>query len=129
MQVENDYDKEVYDGDIGFVEEVDSEAGDLTAGFDDRSVTYGFGELDHPQEPGVGISSGDHSRDDPALRHAATEPALHRHHQGQEACRAGGPEKGRSHRCPQCLGTAEVVKTGGMAGSRVRGRSTIGEAR
>jgi putative tryptophan/tyrosine transport system substrate-binding protein len=59
----------------------------------------------------------------------ATEPALHRHHQGQEACRAGGPEKGRSHRCPQCLGTAEVVKTGGMAGSRVRGRSTIGEAR
>jgi hypothetical protein len=24
MQVENDYDKEVYDGDIGFVEEVDS---------------------------------------------------------------------------------------------------------
>jgi len=29
MQVENDYDKEVYNGDIGFVEEVESEAGDL----------------------------------------------------------------------------------------------------
>jgi exodeoxyribonuclease V alpha subunit len=46
MQVENDYDKEVYNGDIGFVEDVDSEAGDLTASFDSRSVTYGFGELD-----------------------------------------------------------------------------------
>jgi exodeoxyribonuclease V alpha subunit len=46
MQVENDYDKEVYNGDIGFVDDVDSEAGDLTARFDGRSVTYGFGELD-----------------------------------------------------------------------------------
>jgi exodeoxyribonuclease V alpha subunit len=46
MQVENDYDKEVYNGDIGFVEDVDSEAGDLIASFDGRSVTYGFGELD-----------------------------------------------------------------------------------
>ena len=46
MQIENDYDKEVYNGDIGFVEDVDSEAGDLTARFDGRSVTYGFGELD-----------------------------------------------------------------------------------
>jgi exodeoxyribonuclease V alpha subunit len=34
------------DGDIGFVEDVDSEAGDLTAGFDGRSATYGFGEFD-----------------------------------------------------------------------------------
>ena len=46
MQVENDYDKEVYNGDIGFVGDVDSEAGNLTARFDGRSVTYGFGELD-----------------------------------------------------------------------------------
>ena len=46
MQVENDYDKEVYNGDIGFVEGVDADAGDLTASFDGRSVTDGFGELD-----------------------------------------------------------------------------------
>ena len=46
MQVENDYDKEVYNGDIGYVEDVDPEAGELSAGFDGRSVTYGFGELD-----------------------------------------------------------------------------------
>ena len=46
MQVENDYDKEVYNGDIGFVAEVDPELGELTAHFDGRSVTYAFGELD-----------------------------------------------------------------------------------
>ena len=46
MQIENDYDKEVYNGDIGYVDDVDPEAGELTASFDGRSVTYGFGELD-----------------------------------------------------------------------------------
>ena len=46
MQIENDYDKEVYNGDIGFVTNVDPEEGELTASFDGRAVTYGFGELD-----------------------------------------------------------------------------------
>jgi exodeoxyribonuclease V alpha subunit len=46
MQIENDYDKEVYNGDIGFVERVDPELGELAANFDGRTVTYGFGELD-----------------------------------------------------------------------------------
>jgi exodeoxyribonuclease V alpha subunit len=46
MQIENDYDKEVYNGDIGYVENVEPNDGELTAIFDGRSVTYGFGELD-----------------------------------------------------------------------------------
>jgi exodeoxyribonuclease V alpha subunit len=46
MQIENDYDKEVYNGDIGYVEDVDPDAAELTASFDGRLVTYGFGELD-----------------------------------------------------------------------------------
>jgi exodeoxyribonuclease V alpha subunit len=46
MQIENDYDKEVYNGDIGYVEDVELDDGELTASFDGRSVTYGFGELD-----------------------------------------------------------------------------------
>jgi exodeoxyribonuclease V alpha subunit len=46
MQIENDYDKEVYNGDIGYVEKVDLEEGELAATFDGRSVTYAFGELD-----------------------------------------------------------------------------------
>ena len=46
MQIENDYDKEVYNGDIGFVTDVEPVEGELTASFDGRPVTYGFGELD-----------------------------------------------------------------------------------
>ncbi len=46
MQIENDYDKEVYNGDIGYIDDVDPEADELVASFDGRSVTYGFGELD-----------------------------------------------------------------------------------
>ncbi|WP_247883377.1 SF1B family DNA helicase RecD2 [Azospirillum brasilense] len=46
MQVENNYDKEVYNGDLGIVSAVDAEEGTLTATFDGRPVTYDFGELD-----------------------------------------------------------------------------------
>ena len=46
MQIENDYDKEVYNGDIGYIDNVDLDAGELRARFDGRAVTYGFGELD-----------------------------------------------------------------------------------
>ena len=46
MQIENDYDKEVYNGDIGYVTSVEPDDGELTASFDGRSITYGLGELD-----------------------------------------------------------------------------------
>jgi len=46
MQIENDYEKEVYNGDVGYVDAVDLDTGELTASFDGRAVTYGFGELD-----------------------------------------------------------------------------------
>jgi exodeoxyribonuclease V alpha subunit len=46
MQIENDYDKEVYNGDIGFIDDVDPNVGEIVASFDGRSVNYGFGELD-----------------------------------------------------------------------------------
>ena len=46
MQIENDYDKEVYNGDLGLVTGVDTDTSELTADFEGRAVTYGFGELD-----------------------------------------------------------------------------------
>jgi exodeoxyribonuclease V alpha subunit len=46
MQVRNDYDKEVWNGDSGVIESVDSEAETLTVHFDDRAVEYGLDELD-----------------------------------------------------------------------------------
>ena len=46
MQIENDYEKEVYNGDVGYIDAVDLDTGELIASFDGRPVTYGFGELD-----------------------------------------------------------------------------------
>jgi exodeoxyribonuclease V alpha subunit len=46
MQIENDYEKEVYNGDIGYIDDVDADTGELITSFDGRAVTYGFGELD-----------------------------------------------------------------------------------
>ena len=46
IQTENDYDKDVFNGDIGQVAAIDPEAREATVRFDSRSVVYGFGELD-----------------------------------------------------------------------------------
>jgi exodeoxyribonuclease V alpha subunit len=46
MQIENNYDREVYNGDIGFVAGIDRDEDELIAEFDGRRVHYPFGELD-----------------------------------------------------------------------------------
>ncbi len=46
MQIENDYDREVYNGDLGIVSGIDMEEGEITVDFEGREVIYGFGELD-----------------------------------------------------------------------------------
>jgi exodeoxyribonuclease V alpha subunit len=46
MQTENDYDKEVFNGDLGTVTRIDEEEGILRANFDGREVEYAFAELD-----------------------------------------------------------------------------------
>jgi exodeoxyribonuclease V alpha subunit len=46
MQTANDYDKDVFNGDIGFVRTVEPDAQEVVIDFDGRSVTYDFGELD-----------------------------------------------------------------------------------
>jgi hypothetical protein len=50
MQVENDYDREVYNGDLGIVRRIDQEEAELVVTFDGRDVSYGFGELDELDE-------------------------------------------------------------------------------
>ncbi len=80
MQIENDYDKEVYNGDIGQVVDVDPEAGELTARFERtrpclrlrRAGHAGAGLCrDRAQKPGLGVSGGGHPGADAALRDAA----------------------------------------------------------
>ncbi|HYZ33417.1 MAG TPA: ATP-dependent RecD-like DNA helicase, partial [Crenalkalicoccus sp.] len=46
MQLDNDYEKEVFNGDLGTITGLEAEAGELTVAFDGRDVAYGFGELD-----------------------------------------------------------------------------------
>jgi len=46
IQTENDYDKEVFNGDIGIVERIDPVEHEVTIRFDGRMVNYDFGELD-----------------------------------------------------------------------------------
>jgi exodeoxyribonuclease V alpha subunit len=46
MQIENDYDKEVYNGDLGLVSRIDMEEGEIAVDFEGREVVYGFGDLD-----------------------------------------------------------------------------------
>lgn len=46
MQIRNDYDKEVFNGDIGTVTRVDMEERELTVDFDGRNVVYDVAELD-----------------------------------------------------------------------------------
>ena len=76
MQVENDYDREVYNGDLGIVRGSIVEEGELVVDFDGRDVSYGFGELDElvlgvcdddPQKPGLGIPGRGDPADDAAL--------------------------------------------------------------
>ncbi|HET9793493.1 MAG TPA: ATP-dependent RecD-like DNA helicase [Thermoanaerobaculia bacterium] len=46
MQTVNDYEKNVFNGDIGRVRSIDAGEQEVTVAFDGRSVAYGFGELD-----------------------------------------------------------------------------------
>ena len=46
MQIRNNYEKEVFNGDIGIVESTDPEERELTVSFEGRSVPYDISELD-----------------------------------------------------------------------------------
>jgi exodeoxyribonuclease V alpha subunit len=46
IQTENDYKKEVFNGDIGTIEKIDPVEHEVSIKFDDRPVAYDFGELD-----------------------------------------------------------------------------------
>jgi exodeoxyribonuclease V alpha subunit len=112
MQIENDYDKEVYNGDIGYIDDVAPNAGEIVASFDGRSVTYGFGELDM-LVPAYATTIHTNS----ALRHAAAEPSLHRRHARQAAGRVGRAEEGDRHCGAQRVWPSAVVETGRAAGT------------
>lgn len=46
IQTENDYDKDVFNGDIGQIRAIDGEEQEVKVRFDEREVIYSYGELD-----------------------------------------------------------------------------------
>ena len=46
MQTDNNYDKEVFNGDLGYVRRIEPELQEMTIEFDGKKVEYQFGELD-----------------------------------------------------------------------------------
>ncbi|GAC1667691.1 MAG: hypothetical protein PVS2B1_25740 [Candidatus Dormibacteraceae bacterium] len=46
METQNDYDREVFNGDLGMVTGIDDEEEAVIVTFDGREVIYPFGELD-----------------------------------------------------------------------------------
>jgi exodeoxyribonuclease V alpha subunit len=45
IQLKNDYDREVFNGDLGIIAAIDSEEQELMVRFDDRDVTYDYADL------------------------------------------------------------------------------------
>ena len=108
MQVENNYDREVFNGDIGFIAKIDHEEGEVTidyrrpSGCATRSAssTRWCSPMRRPstsrrapEYPAVVIPV-----DDPALRHAATQSALHGNDARQAPGGARRPAQGGRHR-------------------------------
>ena len=46
MQIRNNYDKEVFNGDIGRIQNIDTESQEVTISFDGRTVAYDYPDLD-----------------------------------------------------------------------------------
>ena len=46
IQMQNNYQKEVFNGDVGFIKEINESEKELTVDFEGRLVVYDFGELD-----------------------------------------------------------------------------------
>jgi hypothetical protein len=100
-----------------FVSDVEPEEGKLTASFDGRSVTYGFGELDALVPAYAASIHKSQGSEYPAV----VIPVMTQHyamlqrHPRQAACRPGWPEEGRRHCGAQRLGPAAVVEAAGVA--------------
>jgi len=46
MQIRNNYDKEVFNGDIGRISKIDREEQEIIVNYDGRMVSYEYSELD-----------------------------------------------------------------------------------
>jgi exodeoxyribonuclease V alpha subunit len=119
MQVANDHEREVYNGDLGIIRRIDLEESELIVDFDGREITYDFGELDElvlayattihksqgSEYPAVVIPLT--TQHYPMLQRNLVYTAVTR---GKAAGGAGGPEEGTVHRRPRPADPPAVVE-------------------
>jgi ATP-dependent RecD-like DNA helicase SH3 domain len=108
IQTENNYDKEVFNGDIGQVDSINATERELVIRYETRLVTYDYGELDEVSlTPSVSTNrkAQNFRCCDPASNaavHAArTQSRLYRNHTREEAGGAGGRSESTSRRDPK----------------------------
>ena len=106
IQTENDYNRDVFNGDLGVIESINRIEQEMVVNFEGRQVEYDFGDLDEialayvlsiHKIARVGVPLRRDPPAHPALHDAPTEPALHGGHQGEEAGRPGRHEEGVGH--------------------------------
>lgn len=127
MQLRNNYDKDVYNGDLGYVRSVDMEERTLTVDFDGQMVEYEASELDEltlayattiHKSPRVRISHcGDAGADDP-LCDAPAQPHIYRYHPCQKDLCIGGSDQSPCLRYSQHEGVEAQHPAEGTSCSR-----------
>jgi exodeoxyribonuclease V alpha subunit len=110
MQTQNNYDKDVYNGDIGFVRSLDVVEQTLVLDFDGRTATYDWSDADQlalayvvsiHKAQGSEIPRGGNANRDPALHHVATQPAVYGYHTRPQTVRAGRQSARHQQGSPQ----------------------------
>lgn len=126
MQIRNNYDKEIFNGDIGIVASVDIQGRTLQVDFDGHLIEYDASELDElvhayattihkaqGSEYPIGRDAGAHE----SLCHASAEPDLYRHHESKENTGTGRNEESHFLRSTSCNSQpAEYAAEGKAAG-------------
>ncbi len=138
MQVANDYERDVFNGDLGIVRGVDADEEVLTVDFEGREVEYRLRRAgragaglrdDDPQGAGLGVLGGGDPAHDPALRHAGAQPALHGGDARQAAGGPAGAAQGVGYGGPQRGRAPAVVQVARGAAAPQRGRRPATPAR
>ena len=110
MQIRNNYELEIFNGDVGRVVGIDEDEEQLRCRFDDPADRHPLRQpgragprlrLLDPQVPGQRVPGGGRADPHPALRHAGAQSALHRVDPGQAAGGPGGRPEGPGDRGAQ----------------------------
>ena len=111
MQIKNNYDKEVFNGDIGIIESVDLQDRTLLVNFDGRSIEYDATELDElvhayattiHKSAGLRVSYRGHAGTDESFCYAAEKPDLYRDYQSKADTCYGRNEEGTGLCSTEC---------------------------